>query len=46
VGDACFLAGIVRPDGDDRALLLTPSIEERELVKVAAHTEAETGSSR
>jgi hypothetical protein len=46
VGDAHFLAGIVRPDGNDRALVLTPAIEQRQLVKVAAHAESEAGSSR
>jgi len=46
VGDARFLARIVRGDGDDRALLLSPSIEERELEKIALHGAAEAGSSR
>ena len=46
VGDQCFLERIVRGTGDDRALVLTPSIEERELVKIALHGESEAGTPR
>jgi hypothetical protein len=46
VGDQRFLAKIVHRSGNDRALLLTPSIEQRELVKIAPHRESEPGSPR
>jgi hypothetical protein len=46
VGERRFLAKIIDADGDERAILLTPSIEQRELLKVAAHGDSVAGSSR
>jgi hypothetical protein len=46
VGDQHFLARIVDGNGDGRDLLLTPSIKERELVKVAAHRGSEAVPSK
>jgi hypothetical protein len=46
VGDHRFLARIVDGNGDSRDLVLTPSIEEQDLAKVARHGESEADASK